>query len=517
MNELVNRVWDVIVIGTGIGGGTAGRALAESGKSVLFIEKGRQGFRTERNGLNASLNDPIARAVRGYWPDPVQATVNGSQRTFFAPLGSGAGGSSVFYAATLERPEPHDLDDMDGRPHPTGGWPVSYDAMREWFKLAEAQYCVQGAPYPGEELTPHPTEEPKQTTPGDAAIMAHLQLNGLNPYQLRTAIRNLEGCHECVGFKCPRSCKMDGRSAGLEPALATGKAFLLDQCEATALAGSADRITHVKVIRGGQQAELRAHQFVLAAGALNSPRLLLASRTEYWPNGCANGSDQVGRNLMFHLNEMFAIWPTGAGNSAQASKSVGLRDLYMVGGQRMGMVQAMGVNVSYGEIAYFLKQRLEDSALRPLAKLAPLAAQMAAAAMGQAKLFVGLLEDFPYMENRIIFNPNDPLRIQIQYSLHPELMQRRKLFRKAIKRSFRGMRPVFVDWRPELNYGHPCGTLRSGVNPKQSVLNGDCRAHEIDNLYVTDASFFPTSTGVNPSLTIAANALRVAHLINQRT
>ncbi|WP_439518895.1 GMC oxidoreductase [Hydrogenophaga sp.] len=513
MNELVNREWDVIVVGTGVGGGTAGRALAESGKSVLFIEKGRQGFRAERNGLNAALEDPTARAIRGWWPDPVHATINGKQRSFFAPLGSGAGGSSVFYAATLERPESHDFDDEAGRPHPTGGWPTSAQAMQPWYEAAEVLYGVRGSHPPQADPS---AQQARPTNAADAAVMEGLRRNGLKPYRLHSGIRHLDGCLECVGVKCPRPCKMDGRSAGLEPALATGNAALLDQCEVMAFGGRRDHIDHVKVIRDGHTFELRAKQFVLAAGALSSPRLLLASRTDYWPDGCANGNDQVGRHLMFHLNEMFAVWPRGAANSSQASKSVGLRDLYMLDGQRMGMVQAMGVNVSYGEIVHFIKQRLQDSALRRLAPLAPLAAGFASLAMGQAKLFVGLLEDLPYTENRVVFNPERPAQIRFEYTLHPELIQRRKQYRKAIKRAFRGMRPAFIDWRPDLNYGHPCGTLRSGNDPRNSVLNAECRAHEIDNLYVADASFFPTSTGVNPSLTIAANALRVAHLMSNK-
>ena len=144
MRELVDRVWDVIVIGTGMGGGTAGRALAEAGKSVLFLEKGRQGFRTERQGIDQTMMDPVARSIRGFWPDHVHATVNGRQHSFFAPLGSGPGGSSVFYAAALERPEPHDLDHSDARPHPTGGWPVSYEQMRPWLDAAEAMFHVHG-------------------------------------------------------------------------------------------------------------------------------------------------------------------------------------------------------------------------------------------------------------------------------------------------------------------------------------------------------------------------------------
>ena len=96
MKDVIDRVWDVIVIGTGMGGGTAGRALAEAGKSVLFLEKGRKGIRTERQGIDQSLTDPLARSVRGFWPDLMHGMVNGKPQSFLPALGSGGGGGSVF-------------------------------------------------------------------------------------------------------------------------------------------------------------------------------------------------------------------------------------------------------------------------------------------------------------------------------------------------------------------------------------------------------------------------------------
>lgn len=516
MRNVVDHVWDVIVIGTGVGGGTAGRALAEAGKSVLFLEKGRQGIRTERQGIDQSMTDPVARSIRGFWPDRAHATVNGKQQSFFPVLGSGPGGSSVFYAATLERPEPHDLDHSDARPHPSGGWPVSYQEMRPWFDAAEAMYHVHGevdplctVPCPG-------LGKPRTSFAGDSATIKRLRTNGLHPYQLHMAVAQVDGCLGCLGVKCPRVCKMDGRSAGVEPALATGRATLLDECEVTALHGQAHQITHVGAIRHGEYLELRAREYVLAAGALSSPRLLLASRTNDWPQGCANDNDQVGRHLMFHLNEIFTIWPPNNRGSVSASKSLGLRDLYMVDGQRMGMIQAMGLNVSHGLIAQFMKEQMEELGMRRLSRLAHLAAWPAAKILGMAQLFVGLLEDMPYAENRVTLNVDQPRRLQFEYTIQPELLQRRRRFRQAIKQAFKGLRPVFGGWAPSLNYGHACGTLRAGTDPKKSVVDANCRAHGVDNLYVADASFFPTSTGANPSLTIAANALRVAHLMSQR-
>ena len=122
MTEYLDREWDLIVVGTGMGGATLGRALAEKGWSVLFLEKGRRGFRAEQQSLSPAISDPVARLVRGCWPEMVSSTIDGREHSFHAPLGCGVGGSSVFYAGTLERPEPRDLDHSEAFPHPTGGW-----------------------------------------------------------------------------------------------------------------------------------------------------------------------------------------------------------------------------------------------------------------------------------------------------------------------------------------------------------------------------------------------------------
>lgn len=502
---MIDRLWDIIIIGTGIGGGTIGRALAERGHSVLFVEQGPDGPRTEQTALNPGLIDPVSRLVRGFWPDPVTGVIDGQPRTFFAPLGAGVGGSSVFYAATLERPAPHDLDHSASHPHPTGGWPVNDAQMRPYFAAAEAMYCVTGGKDPLSDAPPLP--EPPLLSAGDAEIMAKLTARGLHPYRLHAAVKYLPACAECFGHKCPRTCKMDGRSAGVDPAMATGNATLLDHCTVTALRGTPTRITHIEATHHGKPVVLRGQRIVLAAGAFGSPRLLLASTAD-WPQGCANSSGLVGRNLMFHLNEMFAIWPGRA--FAGPSKSVGLRDLYHVGGKRFGMVQAMGIEASYGEIVHYLRAMLDRSPLRRLSGLVRLPALIGAKVLGNAKVFVGLMEDLPYLENRVTVDPANPGRISFTYALRPELLARRKTFRRLIRQAFAGLRPLFLTHTPELNYGHPCGTVRYGTDPATSVLTPDCRAHDLENLWVVDASFFPTAMGVNPSLTIAANALRVA-------
>ncbi|PIE12991.1 MAG: glucose-methanol-choline oxidoreductase [Rhodobacterales bacterium] len=512
-SALTETRWDVIVIGTGIGGGTVARALAEAGRRVLMLEKGAAGHRAEQTPLSHDIFVPEARALRGFWPGQMRADVDGQVSRFFGPLGAGVGGSSLFYAATLERPEPHDLDHSDAHPHPTGGWPVAFAEFAPWLDRAGALYKVNGTQDP---LSAHPAgtlAAPPPPAPGDAALIALFERAGLHPYQLHTALAHLEGCKSCLGFKCPRACKMDGRSAGVEPALATGNAAVMDRSEVTRLIGDGQRITGVEVRREGETLILTGDHYILAGGAFGSPRLALASACEAFPNGVANSSGLVGRGLMFHLNEMFAIWPGGGFDGP--SKSVGFRDHYHVDGQRLGMVQALGVDASYGEIAWYLRNLVEASRwgrLPGLAGATRIPAALAARLLGNARIFVGLMEDLPYDHNRVL-PPDHGDEIGFEYRISDELKARRKLFRRRISRGLKGHRRMFLAQRPELNFGHPSGTMRFGNDPARAVLRSDGRTHDVVNLWGADAGFMPTSMGVNPSLSIAAQALRVADAI----
>lgn len=510
--------WDVIVIGTGIGGGLTGRRLAEHGVSVLFVEKGPLGQRTESQFLNDDLTDYVARQSRGYWPTMVEARVDGGQpHRFFGPLGSGVGGSSVFYAAAAERPERHDLESTNAMPHPVGGWPVGYDAFRPYYDQAEAALSVRGEADPLSDL-PAPDLAAGPLKPAEAALFDDLRDAGLHPYRAHEALRRVDGCGDCLGHKCPRPCKMDGRSAGVEPALQTGNASLLADCTVLELLEAEGRITSLRVRCGGQDRVLQGEIVVLAGGALHSPGLLLRS-TGTHAEGCANSSGWVGRGLMFHLNEMVAVWPRRGSPAVGATRSLAFRDLYSHEGQRLGLVQSMGVAAEAGRIADFLKQMIAHTALRRvpgLGKAATVFARLGARVFGSATVFVGVIEDLAYPDNRVRPHPDDPEMPLIDYRIPDELKDRRSLFRRAFRQKLRRHRTLFLTFAPLLNYGHPCGTLRFGTDPASSVLNPDCRAHDLDNLYVTDASFFPSAMGVNPSLTIAANALRVADLVAAR-
>lgn len=473
---------DVIIIGTGIGGGTLGRQLAEAGLKVLFLEKGKRRHPNEVSQLQPDMFEPTGRFVRGLWPAPMKARVNGQDSQFYAPIGAGVGGSSAFYAATLERPERHDIDQ--------GRWPMAYADLVPHYAKAEQLFEICGAPDP---LSQEPAPDliaPPPLNAVDQSLKASFEAAGLHPYQLHAAIRY-------DGHGMPRET-MDGRTAGVEPALATGNARLIDRCDVL-------RIDHTAGEVHTSQGVYTAPKIVLSGGAFGSARLFMRS-------SLPDASGLAGRNLMFHLNEMMALWPKErlASGASEPSKALSIRDLYQMDGTRFGTVQAMGIDVGYGEIVHFLNRQIAGSLLRHIPAKGlwtRLAASIGARLFGEAKIFVGLLEDLPYAENRVI--PTDDDTLAFDYTMHPELIDRRRAFRKTMARGFKGHRKWFLNLAPELNTGHPCGTLCMGDDPARSVVDAGGRVHGTENIYVADASLFPTSLGVNPSLTIAALALHV--------
>ena len=520
MNELLHRKWDVIIIGAGLGGGVCGRTLAEAGLSVLFVEKGPATPRRAENNQDCGYEDPFAREMFGCWPRKVEARVNGTTTIGWGAQGVGVGGTSVFYAAAMEQPERHDFEPVQDMPHPTGGWPVGYDEFAPWYARAREIMAVNGEQDPlGDAVSP--LARPTPLAPRDEALGQALIKAGLHAYRAHLAIRQLDGCKECIGRKCPRDCKMDGRSAGVMPALATGRAEVLDGAEALALVGDAGSVRHLRVRWHDAEHLLQARAFVLAGGSLSSPRLLLASEAPHWPGGCANSSGLVGRGLMFHINERIAIWPPrGAPPSSPGPlKAYSLRDLYRNGPDRLGLFQSLGLPADYGNILFVLHQRYDASPLRRLSigrELLRVPAMIAARVLGDARVFAGIIEDLPDDRNRVLYDPARPDTIIYDYTFADELMARRQRFRRLLKQRLKGLRSLWLNHRPELNIAHPCGTLRFSDDPRRGVLDRDCKAHDLDNLYVADASFMPSSTGVNPGLTIVANALRVGHTLAQR-
>lgn len=500
--------WDVVIVGTGMGGAALGYALARRGRRVLFLERGV--LRPASEQPVGEVTDPDERLRLGLWPDPVRMIVNGRTTESYAAIGCAAGGSTRLYAAALERFEPDDFDSA-------GGWPVPYAEMARFYTEAEDALNVLGTRDPlGDPAAPE-RPVPPPCAPVDGVFIDDFEQAGLHPYRLHVGIAYQPGCRECLGTICERACKSDAANRFLQPALATGHAALRTQCEVTAIDSRGRLATAVAYRRDGVLRRVRGRVVVLAAGALRSPGLMLLSANADHPAGLANSSGLVGRNLMFHASDWVALWPSRKAGMDGPRKTIALRDFYRAGAVRLGAFQSVGLSAGYGNILMFLYDWFDRGALARLRFLRPflrIPAAIAAKLFGKASIFALIMEDLPYRDNRVAIDPADPGRIIVQYDIRPELVARGRMARKLLRERLGGLRKFFL--RPDfmIDTGHPCGTCRFGDDPAASVLDRDCRAHDCDNLFVVDASFMPSSAGVNPSLTIAANALRVAEAID---
>ena len=500
---VASRHWDVIIIGTGVGGATVGRSLALEGLGVLFLEKGgRIGPGKEGNAATG----PESGADHGWWPHPIShRQTDGDRKCFYAPVGCALGGTSIHYAAALERMSASDFDGLNTPNATISPWPVSFEDFAPHYDAAEKLYGISGESNQIAE---------RRMSEWDRALMEQMRQNGLRPDALHVAMRYDEQCKECIGRVCPRDCKFDARVACLDEALRQPECHILEHCDIQTLEADKDCVRAVKALHLGRELTLRARIVVLSAGALHTPQILLRSRNEFWPQGLANSSDQVGRNLMFHTNDIFALWaPRRLARQARQRKSISVRDFYVHKGRRLGYIQSMGLDAGRGEIAVYVKDQLRRRGVRNellLSLLAKAPSHIGALMFGSAGIFAAMTEDDPNPDNRIILDPNEPDGASFSYALTDDLRRRANELRVAFSRSVRPWRMLRISTDLDMNYGHPCGTCRFGDERAFSVLDRDCRTHDLENLYVVDASFMPRSGAINPSLTIAANALRVA-------
>lgn len=526
--------WDVIVVGTGMGGGTLGYSLAKSGRKVLFVEKGRSTLPGVPGTIRSSepeVAEPLASrsadayydalARAGRFTDEIEFMSGGSARRFVPFLGSGTGGSSALYGMVCERFFARDFTPRQDFRHPgestvPEAWPLSYDEMHPWYAAAEKLMGVRGQPDP---LRPEAAELGLPAAPPFSAdirpLVDHLVRQGLHPYHLPMACDYTDGCTTCQGYLCDRSCKNDAARNCLLPAMGEHGAHLLTECRVVRLDADATTVRHVICEHPAGMLTLKAKVVVLAAGALITPVLLLNSRSGDWPRGLANGSDWVGRNLMRHLIDWVEIWPQRDWKIRGPNKEIGLNDFYFWEGQKYGTVQSAGAVPPMEVLTNH--PGWQSKALRPvMPALRPVYEHF----FNSGHLLALIMEDLPYLDNRVL--PSDATSVhgsqrpRIEYHLHAGEIERRAVFLRQLKQVLKPFRKITL--RGATNnaaVAHACGTCRFGADPKTSVLDPQNRAHEVNNLYVVDASFFPSSAGLNPSLTVAANALRVAAHVNQ--
>lgn len=522
--ELEAAHWDCVIVGTGVGGASLGYALARAGQKVLFLEKGRAGFRYT-DTVRGAYPETLFPSQQAASPDQASVLKRGGRRSevirdgkrHFVPLmGAGTGGSSALYGMAMERFFPDDFKPglafpaLAGDSDLPGQWPLEYDELVSWYRQAEQLYGVRGGRDPLRPMDASLPESPPLSA-RSAELYTHFEAAGLHPYRLPMACEFVTGCECCQGFLCARDCKNDAARACLRPALDQHGAVLVDECEAVRFEATATQVSSLLCRHKGRDYVVKGRRFVLAAGALATPLLLLNSRSACWPDGLANRTGLVGRNVMRHFVDLYLVFTRAQGDNRQ--KEIGLSDFYARDGNKLGTLQSFGVLPPASVLAATMAQDVADAApwAAPLfAPLRPFVKAILPRVFDRGILLAGIMEDLPYRDNRIL--PGDPPRLE--YRLRAQDHARLRQFRSAIAD---GLKPYrFLALRQaEKNamLAHVCGTCRFGDDPHASVLDRNNRAHGIDNLHVVDASFFPSSGGTNPALTIAANALRVADVI----
>jgi choline dehydrogenase-like flavoprotein len=331
---------------------------------------------------------------------------------------------------------------------------------------------------------------------------------------LPLACEFVEGCSSCQGYLCDRQCKNDASRICLAPALAQHGAILMDECEVLQLEATREAVTGVVCEQRGQRLSLRGRQVFLAAGALETPRLLLQSACAHWPQGLANDSGLVGRNLMRHHIDLYVIKPRTPAGFDNRHKEFGFNDFYQRDGRKLGSVQSFGRLPPVPVLAASMEDDIRQGALpwlAPLFKLAqPVLKPIFRQFVHERLVLASTLEDLPYADNRVTPASGDA-RLALEYRVHPHDAARIAAMRSLMQDA---LKPYAFDLVKQADnnqrIAHVCGTCRFGSDPRSSVLDANNRAHGLSNLYVVDGSFFPSSGGTNPSLTIAANALRVA-------
>ncbi|OBG36917.1 GMC oxidoreductase [Mycobacterium sp. E3198] len=535
--EAERVLWDVIVVGTGMGGGMLGYSLARAGRRVLFVEKGRSTLPGTPGTIRAAmpeLAEPMAaRSAKTYYDvlaragrstDEIEDISGRFPKRFVPYIGAGTGGSSALYGMVCERFFAQDFNPRQNFRDPGAStvpdaWPITYDQLSPWYARAEKLLGVRGAPDPLRPEAAHVNLPPAPPFSADnQPLVNHLAQRGLHPYHLPMACEYTDDCATCQAHLCPQSCKNDAARNGVQPAIAEHGAHLLAECRVLRLEADRTQVTQVIAQHHSDMLALKAKVVVLAAGALATPVLLLNSRSGDWPRGLANGSDYVGRNLMRHLMDWVEVWTEPGCKITAENKEIGLNDFYFWEGQKYGTLQSAGAMANLASMDMFTNQpgwqpkvlRMMSPAVRPIYDRF----------FNGGLVLAPMMEDLPYLDNRVLPYDRPSLdgrqRLRLHYRLRPNEIDRRAVFIRQIKEVLKPFRTLTL--RTGANnstLGHVCGTCRFGTDPATSVLDPQNRAHEVDNLYVVDASFFPSSAGLNPSLTVAANALRVAEHVNQ--
>lgn len=488
---------DIVIVGTGMGGGTLAWALRDAGLDVLLVERGGFLPREPENGQPDKTYLEKRYRTAQPWID------HATGQPFEPGVYYWVGGNTKMYGACLPRFRRSDFEEVQHQDGVSPSWPFSYDDLEPYYGQAERLYQVHG------QLGEDPTEPP-HSTPYPFSALAHeptierlaaaFRAQGLHPFHMSNGInldtdedRRAETASD--GAPSPTGAKSDAENRAVRPALESSTVRLLTNAYVRRLVtdGRGGRVTAAEAIVDGRSVRISARTFVISAGAVNSAALLLRSATDQHPDGLANSSGLVGRRYMVHNSTFFLGIDPRRRNRTAWQKTLGLNDWYErgPGGYPLGNLQMLG--------------KLQPAMVKSARPWAP---SWALKLVTDRSIDLYLTtEDLPRLDNRIHADGDS-----ISVSWTPNnLAPHGQLVRQVSRAVRRAGYPIILTERMSIaTNSHQCGLAVAGHDPGRSVLDAQCRAHDLENLFVVDSSFFPSSGALNPALTIAANALRVA-------
>lgn len=489
---------DVLVIGSGMGGSTLAWALRDQGRDVLVVERGRFLPREPENSM------PEEMYIHGRYKTAEPWYDGRTGKPFQPGTYYWVGGNTKFYGASLPRFRRSDFEQVVHHDGTSPAWPFTYDDLEPYYTQVERLFQVHGdtdedptEPYHSEPY-PHP---PLAHEPTIERFAAALRRQGLRPFHTPNGM-NLDSQEQrraaTTGDGSPSESdvKSEAENRVLRPALESTDVRLLIDAKVTKLLTAADGHTVVaaEAELRGRTIRIEAAQFVVAAGAVNSAALLLRSATDRHPDGLGNSSGLLGRNYMVHNSTFFVGLDPRRRNDTAWQKTLGVNDWYEAGDTNeypLGNLQMLG--------------KLQGAMIKNARPLVPMWALDAATARS---LDIYLTtEDLPRLDNRVRVDGDRILVYWRPNNIEPH----RELVRRVTRAVRRAGYPFVITQRMGIETNsHMCGTAVAGHDPARSVLDARCRSHDVDNLWLVDGSFFPSSAALNPALTIAANALRVA-------
>jgi choline dehydrogenase-like flavoprotein len=521
-----DRHWDVIVIGTGAGGGTLAYRLAATGKRILLLERGDYLPRERDNWESTAVFVKAKYRAPEFWYDK-----HGNQ--FPPEVNYYVGGNTKFYGAALFRLRPEDFRELRHHGGTSPAWPLRYEDLEPYYTQAEHLYLVHGEH--GEDPTEGPTSAqyaypPVQHEPRIQQLSDDLEKQGLHPFHLPIGVNltQVEGggpardsvcirCNRVDGFPCLLNAKSDAQVICVDRALRNHSVQLVTRAHVKHLETDASGRSVTKVtaeLADGDTVVFGGDIVVVACGAVNSAVLLLRSASDAHPDGLANSSGVVGRYYMRH-NNLALMAVSKEPNPTQFQKTLALNDWYLGSDDwpfPLGGIQMLGKSDD---------QQIRGEAPRWAGFAAPETPFEVLAHHAVDFWLCG--EDLPRADNRVTVDDEGDIHLALDENNNIEGLKRLRHKLQGMLGHLGMHDRHLLDHSLYLHKGmpigataHQAGTVRFGDDPASSALDPNCRAHDVDNLYVVDTSFFPSIGAVNPSLTAIANALRVGDIIAER-